>query len=259
MASAFQLSPTMFLIVCPFLFLAGLVDSIAGGGGLISLPAYMITGMPMHAVIATNKLSSTCGTTVATARFIKNKLIDFRLAIPSIAAGVCGSMIGSHISLMMPEEIIKKILLFVLPAAAFFVLNKHIFKDDPEEDPNARPTRRTYIIATIAALIIGCYDGMYGPGTGTFLIIAFTVFAKMSIKKANAQAKVINLTSNVTALVVFLISRQAVIPLGLAGAASNIAGNYVGSGLVMTRGAKVVGPILIVVLILLFIKIITGM
>ncbi|MEE3420595.1 MAG: TSUP family transporter [Lachnospiraceae bacterium] len=259
MASSFHPTPTMFLIVCPFLFLAGLVDSIAGGGGLISLPAYMITGMPMHFCVATNKLSSTCGTTVATTRFIKNRLIDLRLALPSIAAGVVGSIIGSHISLMMPEDLIKKILLFVLPVAAFFVLNKNIFKDNPDEDENAKPSKRTYLVATLAALIIGCYDGLYGPGTGTFLIIAFTVFAKMSIKRANAQAKVINLTSNVTALVVFLVNGQAVIPLGLAGAACSIAGNYVGSGLVMTRGAKVVKPILIVVLVLLFIKIVSGM
>lgn len=102
------------------------------------------------------------------------------------------------------------------------------------------------------------YDGLYGPGTGTFLIIAFTVFAKMSVRRGNAQAKVINLTSNITALTVFLISRQVVIPLGLAGAACNIAGNYVGSGLVMKNGAKIVKPLLLVVLILLFIKIAAG-
>ena len=99
---------------------------------------------------------------------------------------------------------------------------------------------------------------MYGPGTGTFLIIAFTVFARMSVKKSNAQAKVINLTSNITALTVFLLNRQVIIPLGLAGAACSIAGNYVGSGLVMTKGAKIVRPVLLLVLAILFIKIACG-
>ena len=249
----------MFLIVCPFLFLAGLVDSIAGGGGLISLPAYMLTGMPMHSVLATNKLSSTCGTSLTTIRFIKNGMVSLKLSIPSVIAAVCGSTIGSHIALLLPESVIKKILLFVLPAAAFFVLNKRLFKDNPEDPQNKAIDKRTYIVATIAAFLIGMYDGMYGPGTGTFLIIAFTVFAKMSVKKANAQAKVINITSNITALTVFLLNREVVVPLGLAAAACNIAGNYVGSGLVMTKGAKIVKPILLVVLALLFIKIVSGM
>jgi len=257
-AASFHLTPVMFLIVCPLLFLAGLVDSIAGGGGLISLPAYMVTGMPIHFCIATNKLSSTCGTTVATARFIKNRLVSLKLSIPSVAAGIIGSTVGSHVSLMMQEELIRRILLFVLPAAAFFVLNRRIFKDNPEEDDGGRLSRRTYLVAALAALLIGFYDGMYGPGTGTFLIIAFTVFAKMSIRRANAQAKVINLTTNITALTVFLINGQAVIPLGLAGAASSIAGNFIGSGLVMKSGARIVRPILLVVLALLFIRIVTG-
>lgn len=256
--SGFQLSPKMFLIVGPFLFLAGLIDSIAGGGGLISLPAYMLTGMPMHSVLATNKLSSTCGTSLTTIRFIKNGMVSLKLSIPSVIAAVCGSAIGSHIALILPESVIKKILLFVLPVSAFFVLNRHLFHDNPEEDSSV-PDLKTYIVVSAAALIIGAYDGMYGPGTGTFLIIAFTVFAKMSVRRANAQAKVINLTSNITALTVFLINRQAVIPLGLAGAACSIAGNYVGSSLVMTRGAAVVKPILLVVLAILFIKIIAGL
>lgn len=257
MEHAFQLTPRMFLIVCPFLFLAGLVDSIAGGGGLISLPAYMLTGMPMHSVLATNKLSSTCGTTLTTLRFIKNRMISLRLSIPSVLAAFGGSFLGSHIALVLPESTIRKIILFVLPVAAFFVLNKRLFHDNPEDD-NWLPDRKTYIIVTAASFIIGMYDGLYGPGTGTFLIIAFTVFAKMSVRRGNAQAKVINLTSNITALTVFLISRQVVIPLGLAGAACNIAGNYVGSGLVMKNGAKIVKPLLLVVLILLFIKIAAG-
>lgn len=258
MAEGFQLTPQMFLIVCPLLFLAGLVDSIAGGGGLVSLPAYMLTGLPMHNVLATNKLSSSCGTALTTIRFLKNKMVSLKLAVPSVIAAIIGSTIGSHISLMMPEGLIRKIMLFVLPVAAFFVLNKRLFHDRPEEG-DFTPDFRTYLVASIAAFLIGGYDGMYGPGTGTFLIIAFTVFAKLPVRRSNAQAKVINLTSNITALTVFLLNRQVVVPLGLAAAACNIAGNYVGSGLVMTKGAKIVQPILLVVLALLFIKIVTGM
>ena len=248
-----EISPETFLIVCPFLFLAGLIDAIGGGGGLISLPAYLIAGLPPHAAIATNKLSSTCGTTLATFRFIKNKLVNFRLAIPSVIAAIVGSSIGANLSLLVNESVMLYIMIGVLPVCTFLVLNKKLFNDNGDEQITLN--RRTYITATVAALIIGMYDGFYGPGTGTFLIIAFTIFAKLSIKTANAQAKVINLTSNITSLVVFLLNGEVILSIGLAAAACNMLGGYIGAGLVMKNGAKIVKPSIIFVLFLLALKI----
>lgn len=242
-----------FLIVCPFLFLAGLIDAIGGGGGLISLPAYLIAGLPPHAAVATNKLSSTCGTTLATFRFIKNGLVNLKLAIPSVIAAIIGSSIGANLSLLIKEEIMLYIMIAILPICAFLVLNKKLFHDGGENEITL--DRRTYITATIAALIIGMYDGFYGPGTGTFLIIAFTVFAKISMKTANAQAKVINLTSNITSLIIFLINGEVLFSVGIVAAACNMLGGYIGAGLVMKNGAKIVKPSIIFVLILLALKI----
>jgi hypothetical protein len=244
----------MFLIVCPLLFLAGLVDSIGGGGGLISLPAYLFAGLPVHMAIATNKLSSACGTSLATARFIRKGLVNFRLALPSVVAAVAGSALGAKLSLSVSETVMKYILLGVLPVAAFFVLNRKWFRDDGKHAAVA--DRRTWIICVISAFVIGMYDGFYGPGTGTFLIIAFTAFARMTVGSANAQAKVINLTSNITSLTVFLLNGQVLFPLGLAAAACNMAGNWVGSGLAITKGAKIVRPVILLVLALLLAKII---
>ena len=249
------LTPLSFLIVCPLLFLAGLVDSIGGGGGLISLPAYLLAGLPVHQAIATNKLSSTCGTTLSTVRFLRHGLINLKLALPAAAAAFAGSALGARLSLLVSEEVMKYILFAVLPVAAFFVLNRHLFQDRGGE---AVADCRTLIVCVLSALVIGAYDGFYGPGTGTFLIIAFTVFARMSVSAANAQAKVINLTSNITSLAVFLLNGQVVFLLGLAGALCNMAGNYVGSGLALTRGAKIVRPVILAVLLLLFLKIIIG-
>ena len=249
-----ELTPKMFLIVCPMLFLAGFVDAIGGGGGLISLPAYLFAGLPIHAAIATNKLSSTCGTALATVRFIRHKLVDYKLAVPSVICAVIGSSLGAQLSLRMDDSVMKTVLFVVLPVAAFFVLNKHLFKDSGEE---AKTDKRTYIVAAVAAFVIGVYDGFYGPGTGTFLIIAFTVFAKMGLTAANAQTKVINLTTNITSLAVFLMSGQVVILLGIAAAVCNMAGNYIGAGLAMEKGSKIVRPVILVVLALLLIKILT--
>ena len=249
------LTPVSFLIVCPLLFLAGLVDSIGGGGGLISLPAYILTGLPVHQAIATNKLSSSCGTSLSTIRFLRHGLINLKLAVPSVVAALAGSSLGAHLSLLVSEEIMKYVLFAVLPIAAFFVLNRHLFKDHSEGPVF---NRRTLIVCILSAFIIGGYDGFYGPGTGTFLIIAFTVFAGMSVSASNAQAKVINLTSNLSSLVIFLLNGQVVFLLGLAGAVCNMAGNYVGSGLALTNGVKIVRPVIVIVLVLLFLKILFG-
>ena len=114
------------------------------------------------------------------------------------------------------------------------------------------------IIAAIASFVIGVYDGFYGPGTGTFLIIALTVFAKMPILKANGITKAVNLTTNLTSLAIFLLHGQVLIPLGLAAAACNMAGGWLGAGLAMKEGAKIVRPVLLIVLALLLFKIIRG-
>ena len=251
-----QLTPVMFLIVCPMLFLAGLVDSIGGGGGLISLPAYLFAGLPVHMAIATNKLSSACGTTLSTARFIRKGLVNFRLAVPSVIAAVLGSSLGANLSLRVSEDVMKYVLFAVLPAAAFVVLNRHLFKDSGRHAAVA--DRRTLLVCLVSAFVIGMYDGFYGPGTGTFLIIAFTVFARMTVGSANAQAKVINLTTNITSLAVFLLNGQVLFPLGLAAAACNMAGNWVGSGLALSRGTKIVRPVILIVLALLLAKILFG-
>ena len=249
-----NLTPGAFLIVCPLLFLAGFVDAIGGGGGLISLPAYLLAGLPVHQAIATNKLSSSCGTCVSAGRFLRSGLINLKLALPSVAAALTGAFLCARLSLTVSEDALKYILFAVLPAAAFVVLNPRLFRDHGGE---VKTDRRTVMICILSALVIGAYDGFYGPGTGTFLIIAFTVFAKMSVSAANAQAKVINLTSNITSLAVFLLNGQVIFLLGLAGAVCNTAGNWLGSGLAITKGAKIVRPVILAVLALLLVKILT--
>lgn len=247
------LTPQMFLIVCPMLFLAGLVDAIGGGGGLISLPAYLLAGVPMHNAIATNKLSSTCGTTLTTVRFIRQGLVNWKIAVPTIVFAMLGSSLGANLSMKMDEGIMQNILFVVLPIVAFVVMNPRLFRDN--EGAKVVLNARLWVTAILSSFLIGMYDGFYGPGTGTFLIIAFTVFARMDLRSANAQAKIINLTTNITSLTIFLLNGQAIILLGLAAAVCNMAGNYVGSSLAMKQGSKVTRPVIVLVLILLFLKV----
>ena len=248
-----ELTLTTYLIVCPLLFLAGFIDAIGGGGGLISLPAYLLAGLPVHQASATNKLSSTCGTTLATLRFIKNGLVNLKFAIPSILTAILGSSIGAKLSLLAPDGVMEKLLFLILPLAAFIVLNKKLFKDHP--DSTLQLNLKTYLVSILAAFIIGMYDGFYGPGTGTFLIIAFTVFGQMNVSTSNAQAKVINLTTNITSLTIFLLNGQVLFSLGIVAAICNMIGGYLGAGLVMQKGRRIVKPAILLVLLLLFLKI----
>ena len=247
------LTPHMFLIICPLLFLAGLVDAIGGGGGLISLPAYLLAGVPVHNAIATNKLSSACGTTLTTVRFIRQGLVNWKIAVPTIVFAMLGSSLGANLSMKTDESVMKNILFVVLPIVAFVVMNPKMFRDNA--DAEIVLNGKLWVTAILSSFLIGIYDGFYGPGTGTFLIIAFTVFAGLSLRSANAQAKIINLTTNLTSLTIFLMSGQAIILLGLAAAACNMAGNYVGSSLAMKQSSKVTRPVIIFVLILLFLKV----
>ena len=250
-----ELSLHTFLIVCPLVFFAGLVDAIAGGGGIISLPAYIIAGLPSHEAIATNKLSSAMGTALTTVRFIRRGLVNLKFSVITVIAAMAGSALGARISLMIDEKVLRLMLLFVLPVAATIVLNRHLLKDT--EDHEIHFDRRTVVTAVLSALIIGMYDGFYGPGTGTFLITAVTVFAKFSLERAKAPAKVINLTTNITSLTVYLLSGKVIILLGLAAAVCNMAGNYIGSGLVLKKGARIVRPMMVVVLAILLVRVIT--
>ena len=251
-----ELTIQTFLIVCPLVFLAGLVDSIAGGGGLISLPAYLLAGVPMHNAIATNKLSSATGTAISTAVLCNNKFVYWGVALPCISMALVGSFAGAHIALLASDKILKWMLIPVLPIVAFYVMKKKNLDDNSNVEISRK---KQWILCAVCSLAVGCYDGFYGPGTGTFLLILYTGVAKLPVAKASGTMKLANLSSNIMALVVFLFSGKIVIYLGLAASVFSIAGHYVGSGMVMKNGNKIVRPIILIVLVLLFIKIITGM
>lgn len=249
-------SITIYLIVCPLVFLGGFVDSIAGGGGFISLPAYIMSGLPVHMAIGTNKLSSAMGTSVATYRFAKKGYINLKTAIYCAICALIGSMMGAKTALLIDDKIFKLIMLIILPITGLYVIfNKslEINKEKSEED-DTFSNKKTLNIAMIIALIIGFYDGFYGPGTGTFLMIALTSLAHMTLNESAGITKVINLTTNITSLCVFLLNGKVMLSVGLIAGLFGIAGNYVGTNLFSDRGSKIVKPLMLVVLTIFFIK-----
>lgn len=244
--------PMQCLIILPLVFIAGIIDAIAGGGGLISLPAYMIAGLPAHTAIATNKLSACMGTGLTTFRFAKNGYIPWKIALPCIPAAFIGSAAGAQLTLLISDFYLKVAMLVILPLIAAYVMRDKAFKAEGEEPP----MKKMILIGMGISLVVGVYDGFYGPGTGTFLLLALTAFAHMNLTRANGTTKAINMTTNTSALIVFLVNGTALIPLGLLAGAFNIAGNYLGSKSFDKGGSKIVKPVMITVLVVFFIRVI---
>ena len=242
-----------FLIVCPLTLLAGFIDAIAGGGGLISLPAYLIAGLPPHFAIGTNKMSSTMGTALTTFRFAKSGFINWKLAGVCSVVALGASSVGARLTLLLDEKVFSYVLLVILPLTAYYVFKS---KDlSPKGAPRGRV--EMYIITLLATIVIGVYDGFYGPGTGTFLLLILTGVAHMKLTEANGLTKALNLSTNIAALIVLLFYGKVLIVLGVVGGLFNMLGNYLGTRSFIGDGSKIVRPLIMLVLTIFMIKIIS--
>lgn len=240
-------------LICLGVFLAGFMDAIAGGGGIISLPTYLMAfhGLPFYYAFGTNKLSSCVGTFFSTARFVKNGFVEWKLFAPSIAFALLGATGGTWLQHHTPDVVLKYMLLAVLPVVAFITLRGRQWPDEGEHMPFAKRA----MIVWLAALVIGAYDGYYGPGTGTFLMIIFIRVAKLDTRRAAGGVKVINLSSNLGSLVTAIGAGYVYWRVGLIAAAASVAGHYLGAGLAIKNGSKLVRPAVAIVLILLTLKV----
>ena len=246
----------MLLIICPLVFCAGFVDAIAGGGGLISLPAYIFAGVPVHIAYGTNKFANCIGTSVASAKFFKSGHIKIKPAIISAIGALIGSWFGAELVILLDEKYLKYCLIIILPVVAMFLLFNRNFGSDELE--RVLPNKRLYPLAFIIGLIIGAYDGFFGPGTGTFLVIAFTTICGFNMITASGNAKIVNLASNFAALIVYLLNGKVVFAIGIPAAICAVVGNYLGAHFAIKNGSKFIKTIILLVIGLLFIKVISG-
>ena len=241
------------LLIGVGVFCASFVDAIGGGGGIISVPVYLLAGLPTHYALGTNKLSSGLGTAASTLRYIRNGYADWGLAVPSVVLALLGAHIGTRLQLMLDERYLKYMLLLVLPVVAVVMLRR---KGMPERAGEMNPAARRAIVWTASA-VVGAYDGFYGPGTGTFLLLIFCHLAKMDVRTASGNVKLVNFSSNIGAVITSLVAGKVLVPIGLIAAVFSMAGHYIGAGLTIKNGSKIVRPVILTVLILLAIKIVT--
>lgn len=228
---------------------AGFVDAIAGGGGLITVPALLWAGLPPAVALGTNKLQSSCGTTVAVWNYSRAELIPWkRLRIP-IALAFLSAMAGSWAVSNVPRDLLRRCIPILLGCVAVYTWRQ------PSLGRVARPARWSWTVGlTVAAVVLGFYDGFMGPGTGSFWTLVLVVGFGLELSSATGTTKALNLASNLGSLILFASTGLIDIQIGLIMAAGQLVGARLGSGLVIRRGAALIRPVFLTVVIALTLK-----
>lgn len=232
-------------------FCAGFIDSIAGGGGFILVPALMLAGLPPQAAIATNKVPAVFGTATAAYNFIRSKKVIWPIAIVGLIFALLGGAVGSKLNQGISPDLLNKIVLMILPIAAIVTF---IPKKNMKQNVSSFSKKELYIAAPFITFILGIYDGFIGPGMGTFLIIAFYSILGMDMVNSSAVAKIVNFASGLGSLVMYLKAGAVIMAIGIPLLVANVLGSYIGSKLAIKKGQSFVKMILIVVFIIMFVS-----
>ena len=223
-------------------FLGGFIDAIAGGGGLITLPAIMAMSVPPHLALGTNKLQGVFGSFTATLNFTKKGLIDYKECFVGIVFTFIGALIGATLILFLNANFLKIIIPFLLIAIFIYTL---FMPKIGESDRAAKMNERLFYV--IFGLILGFYDGFFGPGAGSFWMFAMVALIGLNLKKAVAHTKALNFTSNIVALGVCIIGGQILWLVGFLMAVGQILGAYFGSNLVIKKEVKFIRTMFLIV------------
>ena len=249
-------SPLALAALALAAFAGGVVDAVAGGGGLVTLPALLAAGLPPHLALGTNKGQSVFGSGAALLRFARAGMVDPRRARVAFPAGLAGSLAGAWLVLRLSPALLRPLVLVLLVGAAVFVaLRRPGHRRPPAAARPLPPARanRPGVVGAIA-LVIGCYDGFFGPGTGTFLVVAFAAFLGDGLARASAEAKVVNFASNLAAVGVFAARGAVVWKVALVMAAAQAAGSALGAHLAVRRGDALVRKAVLAVVAALAVK-----
>ncbi len=242
-----ELSLGIIILFCFFFLVAGFVDSIAGGGGLITTPVLLLCGLPPHAVLGTNKCATTIGTLSAAWTYARSHLVVLRIAPVGFVSAFCGAMAGSGLALLLDSALLGRLIVFLLPVGMVISLfSGHSFGRDGE-----LPQKGLWPKVILMGFVIGLYDGFFGPGTGSFFILAQHILLRMDLVKASATAKIFNLASNAGGLVVFASGGVVLYAAAIPCAVANIIGNQLGTRLAIRIGPRVVRIFLYISLSLL--------
>ncbi len=242
-----DISLTIILICCTAFFIAGVVDSIAGGGGLITVPSLLLCGVPAHFALGTGKVAACLGTLSAVFSFARNRYLVTRILPLGFISSALGSVAGSWTALQIDSALMGKIMVLMLPVGLVLMLASGGLKMESGE----LPEKGLWVKVCSLGALIGAYDGFFGPGAGSFFLIGLHVLLKMDLVRASANSKIFNLASNFGSVCTFGTAGTVLYALAIPCAAASILGNQLGARLAMRVGVKMVRAMLLVVLSLL--------
>ena len=243
---------TKLMYIIPVFFIAGVIDSIGGGGGLIALPTYLMIGLPVRTAYGCNKLQAGLGNLVSAIKYFKNNMLDLKIALISAITAMAGAYVGTKIIFLLPEETIQKAITVALPViAVVMVLRK---TDARNVIMKSEISKKTILQALLVGLIMGFYNSLFGPGVGTIAIIGFTMIMHYDARVASGNGKVLIVLTNAIALVSYIKTGNVAYEIAAPAAISAILGNLVGVNLAIKKGEKIIKPVMLVIVILTVIK-----
>ncbi len=242
---------------CLAFFFAGIVDSITGGGGLITIPVMLAVGLPVHYITGTNQCSAWAGAGVAAYKFIRSGNIHLKSAIITLPFAIIGSYIGARLNLMVPDHYLKIFMLITVPIIAAFVFANKKLGEEDHADENS--TLYISICSAIIGIVLGGYQGFYGPGSGLFFMLAYAALLKLDLVKATGTTRFVLAVASTISVFTYLASNAVILNLAIAANVFYIAGSYFGAVLTIKNGAKIIRPIMFCVVALLIIKIVVDL
>ena len=245
------------LLCCLAFFFAGIVDSITGGGGLITIPVMLATGIPVHYITGTNQCSAWIGSGVASYKFVRSGNIHLRSVFITLPFAIIGSYIGARLNLIVPDRYLKVFMLVTIPIiAAFIFSNKQLGEEDHSDEQS---TMAIVLWSVFIGLVLGGYQGFYGPGSGLFFMLAYAACLKLDLVKATGNTRFVIAIASIASVFAYASSGNVIWNLAIILNVFYIIGSYLGAVLVIRNGARIIRPIMICVVGLLIIKIVFDM
>ena len=244
------------ILACTFFF-CGVIDAVCGGGGLLSMPMFMAIGFPPHMVTGTNQCSIFFGAATSLIRYMKAGCIHWQTAWLAGPLAIVGAFLGARLNLIMPERILEIVMIVLLPIVALIILFKPSFG---AENRVHTLTRMQYLLASLfIGLVIGGYQGFYGAGSGTFFLLGFALLCRLDLTTASGNTKFVAFCATIASASTYALSGAVVWPAVLLATVTNVAGSYIGAGLAMKKGARIIRPMFLAMLALLFARLIFTM
>ena len=254
---SFNLLSLQSLLCCLAFFFAGIIDAVCGGGGLITIPTMLAVGIPVHFITGTNQCSAWLGSGVAAYDYIKSGNFHFKSALITLPFSMLGSFIGAKLNLMVPEHYLKMFMIISVPLISIFIFtNKKLGETDSVDE---KSDFSILLWSAVIGLVLGAYQGFYGPGGGLFFMLAYAAFLKLSLVRATGNTRFVVAVSSITSVLTYAVSGTVIWNLALANTVFYMIGSHLGAKIAIRNGVKVIRPVMLCMIVLLFAKLVSDL